>query len=126
MFDGWEGSEQYNTLSARETTFTARWKFAPAFGTPDFTLPAFLTTVEAEAFEGIAASVVDVPADCTSIGDHAFRNCPNLTQIRIPEHCALGTDMFDGCGTVYVFGAAESSAEAYCQTHDNCVFVPAE
>ena len=98
----------------------------PAFGTPDFTLPAFLTTVEMEAFEGVAASVVDVPASCTSIGDHAFRNCPNLTQIRIPENCALGVDVFDGCTQVYVYGTAGSSAETYCSTHANCVFVPIE
>jgi len=96
---------------------------APAFGTPDFTLPAALTTVEEEAFEGIAASVVDVPEGCASIGDHAFRNCPNLTQIRIPANCELGEDVFEGCAMVYVFGAAGSSAEAYCSTHANCVFV---
>lgn len=99
---------------------------APTFDVPDFTLPAFLTTVEEAAFEGIAASVVDVPASCAGIDDHAFRNCPNLTQIRIPAACVLGTDVFDGCTLVYVFGAAGSSAEAYCQTHTNCVFVPVE
>ena len=96
------------------------------FGTPDFTLPAFLTTVEEEAFEGIAASVVDIPESCVSIGAHAFRNCPNLTQIRIPDGCALGTDVFDSCEMVYVFGTAGSPAETYCNAHDNCVFVPLE
>ncbi len=96
----------------------------PAFGIPDFTLPAGLAALEAEAFEGIAASVVDVPANCLSIGDHAFRNCQSLTQIRIPAGCALGQDVFDGCTLVYVYGTAGSSAEAYCQSHENCVFVP--
>ena len=91
--------------------------------TPDFTLPAFLTAVEAEAFEGAAMRIVLVPAGCLSIGDHAFRNCPNLTQIRIPAGCAIGTDAFDGCDLVYVYGAAGSPAETYCSTHDNCVFV---
>ena len=94
-----------------------------AFGTPDFTLPAFLTTVGEEAFEGIAARVVDVPASCTSIGDRAFRSCPNLTQIRIPANCSLGVDVFDGCAMVVVFGAVDSPAESYCSTHANCVFV---
>ncbi len=98
----------------------------PVFSTPDFTLPAFLTEVETEAFEGIATVVVEVPASCRSIGDRAFRNCPNLTQIRIPAGCELGTDVFDGCTRVYVFGTAGSSAEAYCLTHGNCVFVPVE
>ena len=89
-------------------------------------LPAALTTVEEEAFESIAASIVDIPASCTTIDDHAFRSCPNLTQIRIPAGCELGTDVFEGCTMVYVYSTAGSSAEAYCQTHANCVFVPAE
>ncbi|MBR0462925.1 MAG: leucine-rich repeat protein [Clostridia bacterium] len=97
----------------------------PAF-VPDFTLPIGLTEVEAEAFQGIAVSVVDVPENCTIIGDHAFRNCPNLTQIRIPAGCALGKDVFDGCALVYVYGTAGSDAEAYCSAHANCVFVPEE
>ena len=99
---------------------------APDFGSPDFTLPAFLTEIGEEAFEGIAASVVAVPADCTAIGDRAFRGCPNLTQIRIPASVtSIGTDIFNGCEhTVYVFGAAGSAAETYCQNPaHNCVFV---
>ena len=112
------------TLPAEAVVISA--VYIPAFGTPDFTLPAFLTTVEEEAFEGIAASVVDIPESCVSIGAHAFRNCPNLTQIRIPDGCTLGTDVFDSCEMVYVYGTAGSSAEAYCSTHANCEFVPLE
>ena len=43
--------------------------------------------------------------------------------IRIPAGCVLGRDVFDGCGTVYVYGAAGSDAERYCSEQDNCVFV---
>lgn len=114
------------TLTLPDANELIRVMIFPAFGAPDFTLPAFLTTVEAEAFEGIAAGVVDVPASCTSIGAHAFRNCPNLMQIRIPANCVLGTDVFDGCEMVYVYGTAGSSAEAYYSTHANCEFVPLE
>ena len=60
---------------------------------------------------------------CASIGDGAFKNCAGLTKIRIPAECALGEDVFEGCGKVYVFSAAESKARTYCQSHDNCVFV---
>ena len=95
---------------------------APVFGTPDFTLPA-LNAIEDEAFEGIRASVVFIPDSCTSIGDYAFRDCPVLKQISIPANCTLGTDVFDLCGTVYVYGVPGSSAEDYCASHDNCVFV---
>jgi len=95
---------------------------ATAFGTPDFILPASLTAAEEKAFEGIAASIVEVPATCQRIGDYAFRNCPNLTQIRLPADCELGTDVFDGCELVFVYSAAGSPAQTYCQTHENCVF----
>ena len=89
-------------------------------------MPDSLLTIEANAFEGIAASIVDVPDSCTAIGDYAFQNCENLTQIRIPAGCSLGTGVFDGCThTIYVFGTAGSEAQAYCNdpTHTNCVFV---
>ena len=81
-----------------------------------------------EAFEGISASVVDVPASCRSLGDYAFRNCRSLTQIRIPAGCELGEEVFDGCGTVYIYGAPGSSAEAWCSSllNHNCIFVPVE
>ena len=68
-------------------------------------------------------TVVSIPDGCASIGDHAFRSCPNLTQVRIPTGCALGADVFDGCAQVYVYGMAGSPAEAYCLSHSNCVFV---
>ena len=97
--------------------------FVLPFGVPDFILPAGIGVVEANAFEGIAASIAEVPDGCASIGDHAFKDCPNLTQIRIPADCQLGADVFDGCALVYVFGAVGSSAESYCRDHDNCIFV---
>ncbi|MBR2800107.1 MAG: InlB B-repeat-containing protein [Oscillospiraceae bacterium] len=68
---------------------------------PNFTLPTGLTEIEAEAFEGAAMTMVSVPADCTAIGDRAFADCPNLTQIFITPNVTLGEDVFDGCGLVY-------------------------
>ena len=94
-----------------------------AFGTPDLELPANLLSVGANAFEGGAMHIVSVPSFCASIGDYAFRNCLRLTQIRIPRNCTLGTDVFDGCIRVYVFGSPGTSAESYCNSHDNCIFV---
>ena len=113
------------STASREASVTV---LPPAFGTPDFTLPASLTAVEMEAFEGISASVVDVPASCRSLGAYAFRNCRSLTQIRVPADCELGEEVFDGCGTVYIYGAPGSSAEAWCSSllNHNCIFVPVE
>ena len=95
----------------------------PAFGTPDFTLPEDITVIEANAFEGAAMTVMSIPDGCESIGDSAFKDCQSLTRIRVPSACALGADVFSGCGTVFVYGTAGSPAEAYCQSHSNCVFV---
>lgn len=54
------------------------------------------------------ASVVDIHGTCTGIGDHAFRNCPSLAQIRIPE----------GCARVYVCGARRQEF-ARCTSNTN-------
>ena len=95
------------------------------FGTPDFVLPDALTTIEEYAFHGIAASVVYIPDGCVAICAYAFKDCPTLTQIRVPAGCAVGENAFDGREQVTVFGAARSDAEQYCESHDNCEFVTA-
>ncbi len=100
----------------------AIWQSIP-FSTPDFVLPDGLAEIGANAFEGVEATVVEIPAGCGSVGDHAFRDCTALTMIRIPADCALGTDVFEGCTKVYVFSAPGSPAESYCLSHGNCVFV---
>ena len=129
-FAGWSvGSEikqPGNAITVNsDTPVTAVWQNIP-FGTPDFVLPADVTAIEANAFEGIAATVVEIPANCTSISSYAFKNCTSLTRIRIPATCALGTDVFDGCTKVYIYGTTGSQAESYCSSHSNCVFVEEE
>ncbi len=99
------------------------WQASTPFGTPDFELPNDLNAIQAEAFAGIAATVVEIPAGCASIGDRAFSNCPNLTQIRIPARCTLGEDVFDGCPHVYVYGVTGSPAEIFCRQFGHCEFV---
>ena len=111
-------------MPAGDVTVKAEWVEIPAFGTPDFILPEDLTAIDETAFEGAAMSVVSIPDGCVAIGDHAFRNCANLSRIFIPASCALGEDVFEGCTQVYVYGVTGSTAEAYCQSHENCLFVP--
>lgn len=95
----------------------------PIYGQPDLTLPAAIITVDESAFEGIAATIVYIPDTCTSIGKWAFKDCTNLTQIRIPANCAIGTDAFSGCVNVVIFGTKGSAAENYANSHSNCTFV---
>lgn len=97
---------------------------APDFGTPDVTLPANLTAIEESAFEGDESiCVVEIPFGCQSIGKWAFKDCAYLCMIRVPADCAVGEDAFAGCEEVYVYGAVNSPAWEYCQSHDNCTFV---
>ena len=113
------------TLAGGDAVIRALVVTVPAFGTPDLVLPASLTEIQAETFEGAGMKAVLVPAQVTSIGARAFRNCGRLERIRIPAGCTLGEDVFEGCGLVFVYSAAGSPAEAYCSdpAHSNCVFV---
>ena len=62
------------------------------------TLPAGLTGIEAEAFEGTDFETVVIPEGCTEIGDYAFRNCTNLKTVYIPDSCGtIGDYAFSGC-----------------------------
>ena len=108
------------TMPDRDVSIRAVTVFP--FGVPEFILPADTDEVGPEAFAGIAADIVEIRAGCTFVGDRAFQNCPNLSQIRVPAGCAFGEDVFEGCGTVCVYGWAGSPAETYCETHANCVF----
>lgn len=105
-----------------DTVVTAVWEIIPEF-TPDFVIPAGTVTIEEHAFEGIAATAVMIREDCTLIGDYDFKDCANLALISIPAECALGENVFEGCTEVLVYSAAGSSADDYCQNHENCRFV---
>jgi len=128
-FAGWRVWEDAETVNAGDLinvsdgiTLTAVWQVG-AFGNPDFVIPGNVSVIENNAFENIAATVVEIPESCTHIGNEAFMNCTHLTMIRIPAGCQLGSRVFDGCTKVYVFGAAGSDAERYCNENANCVFV---
>ena len=58
--------------------------------------PEDLTRIEANAFEGIDAEAIVVPAGCEYIGDRAFANCPNLVYVSYPESATLAGDPFAG------------------------------
>ena len=65
-------------------------------------LPAFLKTIETEAFENIAAEAIIIPNECTTIESKAFINCKNLLYIRIPAGIEIPDDAFDGCPNVVI------------------------
>ena len=105
---------------------TVAASFVPVFGTPDFTLPAGLKSIEANAFEGAAMTVAVIPNGCESIGAYAFKDCTKLTQIFIPASVtSIDPSAFSNCGQVYVYGASPSAATTFCDGNVNCTFVEA-
>ena len=68
-----------------------------------FTLPAALRKIDAEAFMGIPAEVIIVPATVTEIGSRAFANCPKLRKIIfLGTPASIAEDYLAGCEGVEV------------------------
>ena len=65
-------------------------------------LPDMLSIIEDEAFENVDFEAVAVPAYCTSIGRHAFKNCRKLKYIMVPAGIQIEADAFEGCEDVVV------------------------
>ena len=107
-----------------EDVYTAMTSRAFSFDNADFILPADTRSVEANAFQGDTYIIaVVIPDLCGNIGQEAFKDCTNLSYIRIPQGCRIGEDAFDGCRWVRIYGTEGSPAWQYCETHDNCTFV---
>ena len=68
---------------------------------PTFTLPAALTTIEADAFQGIAAEAVRIPASATDIQGNPF----------------AGSDV------QYIYGTPGTAAETFAKSN-GYIFVP--
>ena len=115
-------STEGRSLNYRKLQFPA-WP-APVYGTPDFTLPGSIATIEANAFEGAAMTVVYIPDTCTAIGAGAFKDCSKLNKIRIPEGCEIGEGAFEGCDAVYIYAPVGSPAQSFCAdpANANCIF----
>ena len=99
-----------------DTIVTALWE--DASGADDnqgvFILPQSLTVIEANAFEGITATRVEMSENVVSIGSCAFANCPNLREIHIPAGVTSVDDhALDGCGDVTVYGVTGTEAERF-------------
>ena len=126
VFKGW-GTSSTSTSGVtgsytptRDLTLYAIWQ------SPDFILPASLTTIEDEAFAGGAFRYVQLPEGVSVIRSRAFADCPNLTYIYIPE--ATGTiarDAFEGVTGLTILGRSGSYAEFYAQ-RNGIAFVAVE
>ena len=80
-----------------------------------FTTPAALETIEEEAFCGIAAQVIRVSDQVTTIGDRAFADS-QVRQIYIPSSVtSMSGSAFDGCENVTIFSTEDSEGYSYAQ-----------
>ena len=116
-----ENSAWHFTMPAEDVIVKAVF-FPSAFGTPNFTMPENLTTIEESAFEGMTQMTIVDASHCTGISAYAFRDT-GLTQIRLLGTCEINDTAFYGLDLVYVFAPAGGKAETFCNTHDNAVLV---
>lgn len=83
-----------------------------------FVLPASLTTIENEAFEGTAITNIILPENVETIGDYAFADIQTLRNIRIPNSTTyIGKNAFKGSANVTITGAPKGYARAWA--HEN-------
>jgi len=62
------------------------------------TLPSGLGVIGEEAFLGVHAQMIVVPAGVTSIGPRAFADCPNLVAVVLPDSVtSIDGTAFEGC-----------------------------
>ena len=110
--------EGYN---ANETIF---WIAPLPMDPATLILPAALTEIDAEAFEGVAAEKIVIPSTVTSVAANAFANCPNILVVEIAEGASgISTDAFAGSGAFMIYGHAHSSAEAYANANSWATFI---
>lgn len=88
------------------------------FDHSDFIVPDELTTIDEEAFAGIAATSVRLNGHVTSIGNRAFADCPNLEGIYIhPSTRYIADNAFENVENLVLFGAESSYAQAWAEAH---------
>lgn len=77
------------------------------------TIPSNVKTIEAGAFQCCRLTNVSLN-NVTSIGDHAFRRCTELTSITIPSTVSeLGINPFAGCDNLTSISVANNNANYY-------------
>ena len=111
----WRESDGYVKLTITENV--------PQMADPTFTTPRGLTTIEDEAFAGIAARVIMITRDVENIGDHAFSGAPVEQVGFLNADTDIHWDAFAGCGELTVFGIPGGNVERWAEEH-NFAFYP--
>lgn len=61
------------------------------------TLPEGMVEIGEEAFAHSGVKEVSLPSSLKLIKKYAFKDCPNLKQISLPDHVTIQTPLFSGC-----------------------------
>ena len=91
---------------------------------PDSFKGAAVTAIDAEAFKNNAELLsVRFPKNLTSIGDHAFSGCKNLSNVDIPETVVkLGANVFAECFSFTSFTFPPHITEVPARAIQGCAF----
>ncbi len=129
LFIGWNTKEDgsgtmYYTgteiIPTDSMTLYATWLVEPK---PDLVLPMYLITIDDEAFSGGAFSYAKLSEQTTSIGWHAFADCPNLAYVYVPAKTThIDSQAFGEIQDLTILGKANTVAQTYAQDH-NFTFV---
>ena len=88
-------------------------------------LPDSLEVIEAEAFEGTALSMVELPKTVGKIGDYAFAGIDTLRFFHISgDQISIGTHIFNGSRQVRITGNPKGFAKAWA-SRNKIPFIPA-
>lgn len=69
----------------------------------------------------VGKDVYNIPTNVTNIGDYAFLNCKNITEITIPDNVTtLGTGVFDGCTALEKINLSNSLNRLTGELFANC------
>ena len=96
----------------------ATWHFTytPPQIVTTLVLPNMLTTIESEAFSGIGAQMIVIPASVDEIESRAFADCPNLETLYFEgSPYSIAADILAGSKNVTVSVLQGSSAEKWAK-----------
>ena len=100
--DTWTKTDDW-TSAKDSTTTSVQCRYRLKSSQTKLTLPANLTAIEDETFEGAVMNAVIVPDGCTAIGSRAYANCSELVFLSVLKGTVIAADAFEGCGSVTVY-----------------------
>ena len=115
-FNGTQAEAEAIPIGTGNTCLSsATWHFnGNPQSTGTLTLPAVLATIESEAFAGVGAKTIVVPASVDEIRSRAFANCTNLETLYFEgSPFSMASDILSGCNNVTVSVVQGSSAERW-------------